>query len=168
MVIPILGPYVTDYPEQCLVPCTKTTTCPHCKAPASQMGPLDEKFPECSSADTLSIIQEAKANATSHAAFYKTCLQHDVSSGVIRPFWDDYPYLNIHTSITSDVLHQLHQGITKYLISWAQKCLTPNELDERICSLPPAFGVTHFPNGISASGQISGPIRKSAVGMFNQ
>ena len=86
MVVPALGPYVADYPEQCLVSCTKATACPCCKAPVSQMGPLDEVFPERTSVDTLRIIQEAKANLPSHAAFYKACLEQGVSSGVICPF----------------------------------------------------------------------------------
>ena len=38
--------------------------------------------------------------------------------------------------------------------------MDPNELDARIRSLPPAYGVQHFKNGISAMSQISGKERK--------
>ena len=72
-------------------------------------------------------------------------------------------FADIHLSITSDVLHQLHQGILKYLISWIQKCMSPTELDARIRSLPHAYGVNHFGSGISSLGQVSGHVRKNVA-----
>jgi len=38
MVHPILAYYVADYPEQCLVTCSKYVTCPKCKLDDSKMG----------------------------------------------------------------------------------------------------------------------------------
>ncbi|KAH7904630.1 hypothetical protein BJ138DRAFT_981500, partial [Hygrophoropsis aurantiaca] len=68
------------------------------------------------------------------------------------PFWVGFPYCDIHLSITPDVLHQLYQGIFKHLVSWCQDIMNPEELDERIRTLPPAYGVRHFKNGISTCG----------------
>ncbi|KAJ3728260.1 hypothetical protein C8R42DRAFT_571707 [Lentinula raphanica] len=88
-------------------------------------------------------------------------MRKEVSGYTFRPFWDDLPFTDIHFSITPDVLHQLYQGVLKHLISWCQDILGSSELDRRICSLPPSFGVRHFKNGISALSQISGTERKN-------
>ncbi|KAG1742091.1 hypothetical protein EDD22DRAFT_982192 [Suillus occidentalis] len=37
-IYPVLAFYLEDYPEQCLVACTKYGTCPKCQSPASELG----------------------------------------------------------------------------------------------------------------------------------
>lgn len=160
-VLPILATYVADYPEQCLVSCAKSGTCPRCKIPDWDIANLAKTYPDRSPKDTLHIIDRAKKTSRSNKAFYDECTLQDLGSGVLRPFWEGFVYVDINLSITSDVLHQLHQGVLKYLISWVQGCMSSNELDARIRSLPPAYGVTHFHNGISSLGQVSGKVRKN-------
>ncbi|KAF9521909.1 hypothetical protein CPB83DRAFT_872127 [Crepidotus variabilis] len=87
-------------------------------------------------------------------------MKDDVSGSVPVPFWADFPFTNIHNSLTLDVLHQLYQGVVKYLIEWSQTLLTNKELDVRIRALPPAYGVHHFDNGFSVLSQISDPEQK--------
>ena len=108
-VLPILAMYMADYPEQCLVSCTKSGTCPHCKVITSKIGEIDGQYPEHLVANTLTVISTAKKKAQSNWAFYKECLANDVGTGVIRLFWKRFVFADIHLSITLDVLHQLHQ-----------------------------------------------------------
>uniref|UniRef100_D8Q251 Uncharacterized protein n=3 Tax=Schizophyllum commune (strain H4-8 / FGSC 9210) TaxID=578458 RepID=D8Q251_SCHCM len=87
-------------------------------------------------------------------------MTRDVAGGVFVPFWKSLPFTDIHAAITPDVLHQLYQGVLKHLIAWCNACMSPDELDRRIRTLPPTFGVRHFSNGLSALSQISGSERK--------
>lgn len=159
-VVPILAAYVADYPEQCLVSCTKYGTCPRCICRPDEMGSMDA-FSDRTYKWTTDILKEAKNNAKSNGAFYNQCLLHGVGSGVFVPFWHDLPFTDIHLSMTSDVLHQLHQGVLKHLVAWVQKVMGEKELDARLRCLPPAFGVTRLPNGITGLQNISGPERKN-------
>ncbi|KAK6972247.1 hypothetical protein R3P38DRAFT_3335915 [Favolaschia claudopus] len=87
-------------------------------------------------------------------------MNHEVA-GVHNPFWAGFPLTNLAYSLTPDVLHQLYQGVLKHLIGWCQSLMTAEELDARIRSLPPAFGIRHFAKGFSALSQISGSERKA-------
>jgi hypothetical protein len=158
---PILSCYVADYPEQCLVACTKYGTCVKCKAPAKDLGnsiPAQNRTQEW----TLDILEEAKVHSNGKTkAFHTYCMSHEVAGGVFEPFWKGFPYCDIHRAITPDVLHQLYQGVFKHLVGWCQTILTPQQLDNRIRTLPPSYGLRHFKNGISALSQISGTERKN-------
>ncbi|KIY60854.1 hypothetical protein CYLTODRAFT_405817 [Cylindrobasidium torrendii FP15055 ss-10] len=88
-------------------------------------------------------------------------MEQNVNGNVDAPFWENLPYSNIHLSQTPDVLHQLYQGVVKYLVLWCQKMMSAEELDRRIRRLPPGLGLKHFKNGISALSQVSGSERKN-------
>jgi len=169
-VFPILSSYVADYPEQCLVACTKYGTCVKCKASATELEDMSadpttndiSPYPPRTQIWTSSIIDEGKANTGGNAkAFHSYCMSHDVAGSVFKPFWEGFPLCDIHKAMTPDVLHQLYQGVFKHLVNWCQSALGAAELDQRICCLPPGYGLRHFKNGISALSQISGPERKN-------
>ena len=161
LVFPILSCYVADYPEQCLVTCTKYGTCTKCKAKATELGDARVKEPR-TQPWTERVFQDAHSTGPQDSrAFYDYCMQQDVAGGTPLPFWTGFPLCDIHRAITPDVLHQLYQGVLKHLIGWCQRILTPVELDKRIRCLPPGLGLRHFGNGISALSQISGPERKN-------
>ena len=159
-VFPVLASYVADYPEQCLVTCSKYGTCPKCQCPADKLG--DDKPAEPRTEErTEEIIQHAwQKGGGSSSAVEAECMMLDTSGGVKKPFWTGLPFADIPLSITPDVLHQLYQGVFKHLVSWCQDLLTPEELDNRLRCLPLAHGVRHFKNGISSLSQISGKERK--------
>jgi hypothetical protein len=158
-VYPILAAYVADYPEQCLVSCSKYGTCPKCQCPADQ---LQDKGPFQSRSQlwTSDVISKAKETAKTTSQFHAYCMERGVSGSVYAPFWADLPHTNINAAITPDVLHQLYQGVLKHLIHWCMRTMTPEELDQRIRCLPPAYGLRHFKKGISVLSQISGTERK--------
>ena len=160
LVFPILSCYVADYPEQCLVTCSKYGTCVKCKAKATELDhPTSHE--KRTQQWTQTIIEEGKQKSNgSQKAFHTYCMSHDVAGSVFKPFWDGFPLADIHRAITPDVLHQLYQGVFKHLIDWCQKILRPEELDARIRCLPPGYGLRQFKNGLSALSQISGSERK--------
>lgn len=159
-VYPILATYVADYPEQCLVTCTKSGTCPK-KADVleqpRQGEPRKQRW-------THEIILGARstANNTSgrHKSVHAMCMEHDVAGGNYEPFWAGFPLTDIHRCIAPDILHQLYQGVLKHLIGWVQTIIGEEELDSRICALPPACGVRHFKKGISVLAQVTGTEQK--------
>jgi hypothetical protein len=139
LVFPIITCYVADYPEQCLVTCTKYGTCVKCKAKATE---LDQPEPHKSRSQQWmkSIIEESKQKENGSArAFHIRCMSHNVAGSVFNPFWDGFPLTDIHYAITPDVLHQLYQGVFKHLVGWCQRILTPAQLDQRIRCLPVGF-----------------------------
>ncbi|KAI0055813.1 hypothetical protein BV25DRAFT_1921497 [Artomyces pyxidatus] len=154
-IFPILAAYVADYPEQCLITCSKYGTCPRCRRPAKELGePTPGELRKKNW--TLGVIQNAKDSNDKRTSFFKACMAEDVSEGVPEPFWKDFPYCDIHSCIMPDVLHQLYQGVFKYIVDWTGTIFNKEELDACIRSLPPAFGTHHFKNGISCLAQISG------------
>ena len=161
-VYPILATYVADYPEQCLVTCSKYGTCPKCQCPADMLQDASTGNPRTSE-DTERILEDAYCRGDSSAATESLCMEQEVSGGTRKPFWKDLPFTDIHLSITPDVLHQLYQGVFKHLVSWCQDLLSPEELDNRLRCLPPAFGIRNFKNGISCLSQITGKERKDVA-----
>lgn len=162
-VYPILAAYVADYPEQCLVTCSKYGTCPKCQVKAHELGSPAFSKPRTQKS-TYKIIREARNSVRSRNngsnSVYLRSMENDVAGGKYDPFWIGLPLTDIHECITPDVLHQLYQGVLKHLIDWVQEIVGKEELDERIRALPPAFGVRHFKNGISTLSQVSGIERK--------
>ncbi|KIY61626.1 hypothetical protein CYLTODRAFT_362601 [Cylindrobasidium torrendii FP15055 ss-10] len=160
VVHPILAAYVADYPEQCLITCSKYGSCPKCTCPPDHLQDSD-LYPNRTPEWTKSVMNEARATTTSTSAYSKACKAKDVNGNVSKPFWENLPYTDIHLSTTPDVLHQLYQGVLRHLIAWCQELMTEAELDRRIHRLPPGLGLRHFKNGITALSQISGTERKN-------
>ena len=157
---PILSCYVADYPEQCLVACSKSGTCPKCRTSAEDLQDMEPREPRTQTW-TEEVINEAKATSNTQTQFFNKCMMEEVSGSLNTPFWKGFPFTDIHRSITPDVLHQLYQGVLKHLLSWCNRAMAPEELDRRIRTLPVAHGLRHFKNGISALSQISGSERKN-------
>ena len=172
---PILACYSIDYPEQCLVSCTKSTTCPKCRCPNEKLSELKLHEPRTKEW-TLGIIEEAlrkeqmyfadakrnklKGRRKKGSMFHKTCMASDVAGGAFSPFWSDMPFFDIHLSLTPDILHQVWQGVFKYLVEWAEILLGKKALDTMLKRLPHGHNVRHFQDGWCHLSQVSGSERK--------
>ena len=90
---------------------------------------------------------------------------------VVHPFWQSLPYTHIYQALTPDVLHQLHQGVVKHLISWLVEEFGSVELDTRCRSMPPNHNVRNFSKGISklkrASGKEHAAVGKILLGLIS-
>ena len=97
LVFPVLAAYVADYPEQCLVTCTKYGTCPKCQCPANQLASPHPSAPR-SPIWTNHVLSAARECSQTMAQFYQDCGIHEVSGSLSQPFWKDLPYANIHSA----------------------------------------------------------------------
>ena len=109
---------------------------------------------------SLSILCAAKSSARSPREFISECKCQLISGNVASPFWIRLSFFCIHSCITVDVLHQLYQGIIKYLITWCSSLMSEAELDQWFQTLPQCFGVHHFKHGWSNLSQVSGNKQK--------
>ena len=110
---PLLAGFVSDYPEQLLGACCKNGTCPKCTVPPDHLGD-GETYPLHDLQAALKALQTLDQGP---AAYEKNCKAAGIKP-VLHPFWEKLKGANIFESITSDVLHQLYQGVIKHLINW--------------------------------------------------
>lgn len=96
-VYPLLATYVADYPEQCLVACTKYGTCPKCQCPANELGLPSLSTPRTQEW-THQIIASARQDLQGRggSAIHKRTMEDDVAGGSYSPFWTGFPLTDIH------------------------------------------------------------------------
>ncbi|KAI0639898.1 hypothetical protein C8Q77DRAFT_1214290 [Trametes polyzona] len=150
---PIYAMHVGDYPEQLLVSCCKNGTCPKCDIPRDDIGnDTDSARPL---RDINNIIHALNKLDDGVVAFSQACRNAGIKP-IPHPFWKDLPYVNIYTSITPDILHQLYQGVVKHLLSWLTSALGPEEIDARCRRLPPNHQIRLFLKGITTLQRVTG------------
>jgi hypothetical protein len=149
---PIFAIFVGDYPEQLLVTCCKNGTCPKCSIHRDNIG-SNSKEPL---RDLLDIFEALELfDPDNPTPFAQACADAGIKP-IQHPFWEELPYVNIFRSITSDILHQLYQGVVKHLISWITIAGGAVEIDARCRRLPPNHNLRHFHKGISTLSRVSG------------
>ncbi|KAI1784380.1 hypothetical protein LXA43DRAFT_976721 [Ganoderma leucocontextum] len=132
---------------QLLVTCCKNGTCPKCAIVSNEMGnSTDSDRPLRDLNEVLMALAEVGNSATvvSHA-----CREAGIKP-VQHPFWEGLPYIDIFRSITPSILHQLHQGIIRHLLSWLKMAYSADELDACCRCLPPnhQLHICHFILGL--------------------
>ncbi|KAI5981878.1 hypothetical protein EDC04DRAFT_2874695 [Pisolithus marmoratus] len=83
-----------------------------------------------------------------------------ISGTIVTPFWVGFPLCCIHSCVTANVLHQLFQGIIKYLIALCVELINESELNCQLQTLPQCSGVHHFKDSWSKLLQVSRTERK--------
>ncbi|KAJ6533473.1 hypothetical protein B0H19DRAFT_1213945 [Mycena capillaripes] len=142
---PIFAVFAGDYPEQTLVTATKTGECPTCPVPRDELGSFEDLYEPRDLAAVLEALQMADGNATE---FTRACARAGIKP-IYHPFWEDLPYVNIFISITSDVLHQLYQGVIKHVVAWVTEAFGSVEIDARCRRMPPNHNTRLFLKGIT-------------------
>ncbi|KAJ7136421.1 hypothetical protein C8R43DRAFT_1089450 [Mycena crocata] len=148
---PIVACYIGDYPEQLLVTCVKTGWCPTCEVEHGCLGDGDS----CAQRNLEKILAALDKLDEGGTIYTQACEEAGIKP-IVHPFWEKLPYTNIFTSITSDILHQLYQGIIKHLIGWLKESLGEAELDARCRRLPPNHNIRLFMKGISKLNRVTG------------
>ncbi|KAJ3793034.1 hypothetical protein GGU11DRAFT_873728 [Lentinula aff. detonsa] len=143
---PILAAYIGDYPEQMLVTC-------------GYYGDNELGGYPCTTGfrDPTAAVEAVKSIGTSE--WVENCLDANIKP-VQHPFWEDLPYTDIFRAITSDILHQLYQGVMKHLIQWLKTIVGAEEIDAHVQRLPPNHGLQHFHKGITSLSWVSGTEHK--------
>ncbi|KAI9569608.1 hypothetical protein HD554DRAFT_2204375 [Boletus coccyginus] len=112
-VFPILTVYIGDHPEQCLIEFTL--------------------YNQTQTKQTLHV----QATGQYPPSFITEGLQP-----VFSPFWTDLPYTDIFICISSDILHQLHQGLFKdYLKKWCITIASSDDFDAQFHAMPIFLGL---------------------------
>jgi hypothetical protein len=151
---PILSSFIGDYPEQVLSACTLTGDCPRCGTCTANLGNFDpNNVPAPHSLD--SFLNVLDSFCLDPAGFLQAS-SRICAKPVPHPFWLNLPWFNIFHSITPDILHQLYQGIIKYLKAWILSACDPTEIDARCCHLPQNHNLCLFTKGISSLSWVTG------------
>jgi hypothetical protein len=148
---PILAAFVGDYPEQALVTCTYYGRCPKCTVPLGRLGEY-ETFPRHVQSSLLNTYQLADSSVPT---FHLACREAGMKP-IYHPFWQTLPLVDIFHSITPDILHQLHQGMVKHVVSWVTDIFGPAAIDARCRAMPPSHDIMLFSKGITTLSRVSG------------
>ena len=159
-IFPVLAAFIGDHPEQCLVACCAENRCPKCLVPPDQRG-VNSSFPLRNQAHTVHVLH---AQATGH---YPPDFVADGLRPVFAPFWSELPHTDIFVCISSDILHQLHQGIFKdHFKKWCCALANKTAFDNRFRAMPSFPGLRHFKDGISKIKQWTGADHKQLQRVF--
>ncbi|CDO75316.1 hypothetical protein BN946_scf184716.g2 [Trametes cinnabarina] len=78
----------------------------------------------------------------------------------LEPFWDNLPHANIFSTLTHNLLHQLHKGVFKdHLVSWATKAIKVSgneEVDRCVKAMLKHLDLHYFKSGILLVSQWTG------------
>lgn len=149
---PIYAVHPGDYQEYMAITGCKQQDCPICQVEFHNLGNFNCK----DDIRDLNKVKEAlNTFQTDPNHFSTACREADIKP-IPFPFWKNLPYTNIYLCIPPDILHQLHQGVIKHLISWIFSAYDKAEIDARCRRLPPNHHIRHFRKGVTHLSQLTG------------
>ncbi|KAG6894908.1 hypothetical protein C0992_004017 [Termitomyces sp. T32_za158] len=143
-----IGPYIADYPEQCLLTSIVSDWCPRCTGTPEN---LDQP-------EALPRTQEYTELLIRYLDL-KTLWQDYGIAAEAEPFTSTFPRADIYQLMTSDLLHQVIKGTFKdHLVTWIGDWLDIEhgktraaaimaDIDRRIAAVPSFPGLRRFPEG---------------------
>ena len=107
---------MADYEEQVLITGVKSNRhCPICTVPPNERENITKQWPLRTHEDTQAQINRQGTE--------KVPREDDSWVHPVQNFAWDQPLVNIHTSMTVDILHQLLKGIVMHLLQWTTDLL---------------------------------------------
>lgn len=164
VVYPILMSYIADYPEQCLVGCSKQNFCPMCNANDSNRGDLPTEGNSRKLRKVADVVRaiDHRLDGNRKSSYFDEFGLKDV-----RPFYARLPHVELGTLFTPDLLHQLHRGCFKdHLLEWFQAIMGDPEFNARYQKVTPYPGIRHFHKAISSLSQTTGKEHKEMEKVF--
>lgn len=150
LVFPILAAYIADFPEQCLIACSRESQCPCCLVPRLERG-TNIPYPLHDQARSTDIL--ARCTSEDMAALLKDHSLRPVQS----PFWASLSHTDIFATIAPNILHQLHKGVIKdHLVDWITRLISKTELDRHFRAVTATHGLRCYQHGISLITQWTG------------
>ncbi|TFK72995.1 hypothetical protein BDN72DRAFT_894243 [Pluteus cervinus] len=144
-----LGPYIGDYPEQCLIALIVYGWCPRCTAYAHNLDG-DEADRILRSHEYVQDLFEL------HEGDLEELWNAYGIVGDTQPFTTHFPGADIHQLLSPDILHQVVKGVFKdHLVTWVVKYIEEQDdgvarreqLDQRIKVVPPFPELRRFHDG---------------------
>ncbi|KAG9123650.1 hypothetical protein FRC07_014386 [Ceratobasidium sp. 392] len=154
---PVLGAYVADQPEQCMIACCAQSHCASCKVPPGGRGDNQDWEPRTQREVGAEVVAQALGINT------KTFEPNGYKPVGCSPFWYTLPHCDIFSALTPDLLHQLHTGLFKdHVFQWCRALVKNDDLiDERFSVLPRHASLVSFDKGVTSLSQTTGRQHKS-------
>ncbi|KAI6037268.1 hypothetical protein BKA83DRAFT_4120792 [Pisolithus microcarpus] len=141
-----LAAYIVDTPEACMLACICGKTSPVTMASHKDFG--DAFRHEChTGARTLSQLSRIQCDPNDLERYFAQCKEFRLS-GVVEPFWQNWPLTNPANFLTPEPLHHWYWKFWDHDVQWCKNALGAPELDFRYSVLHPIVGMHHFKDAI--------------------
>ncbi|KAG8702720.1 hypothetical protein FRC09_004579 [Ceratobasidium sp. 395] len=146
---PIVAAVELDFEEQAQMALITSSGCPKCLHPYKGRG-SGKLGPPRKNNEILCAIH-AYLDGEDKGKVDELMLRRPV-----WPWWANIPHLDFSACLMPDILHQLHQGMLRHLLSWSFKAAGEEAVDRWFMLMPTAEGMRHFRQGVSKVKQWTG------------